>query len=245
MEQRRPQSQFRVGFEYGNSQIAERIDSRWEIRQTVNDYSGDKNLYQGGNTKGDGYIKHVGLKTELSVWQERLTFTSGLRFTKVNERISPQENPPYLYLYVPSNMGLEFFRIKEMTESISYLSIPLEADILLLGYLSNWQTYAKAGIQAGVKVYEKTNLNFVSQEMQLYEKEILTTVGNKAGTFFSNVYYGLGIRLILENGTRFSFEVISPHHFISKNNFTLLKAESYGGIRLSATVPLNIIFSRK
>ena len=243
MAQKRPQSQFRFGIEYGNSQIAEKINSRWEIRQTVNDYSGDENQYRGGSAKGEGRIEHIGLKAELSLWQERLTLTSGLRFTKVKERISSKENPPYLYLYTPSNMGLEFFRVKEMTESINYLSIPLEADILLLGYLSNWQVYAKGGIQTGVKVYEDTSINFVSQEMQAYEKEILTKAGENANTFFSTVYYGLGLRLTLENDTRFSIEVISPHLFI-KDNFTLLKTESYAGIRLSAVVPLNIFASK-
>ena len=45
-----------------------------------------------------------------------------------------------------------------MNESIGYLSIPLEADIILLGYYSNWQVYLKGGIQAGVKIHEKRDV---------------------------------------------------------------------------------------
>lgn len=236
---------FRLGVEYGTSQMAGEIDSRWEFRQTGNRYSDYESYYGNENVTGEGVLHYAGLKSELSMWQDRLTLASGLRYTHVNERISPAGNASQLYLYHPSGQGIELFRIYRMNESLGYISIPLEADILLLGYLSNWQVYVKGGIQAGLKVHGNTRLDFVSKEMEKYEDEILASVGKEEpSNFFSNVYGSIGLRLILKNGIRLSIEAVSSQVFLTKNNFSLLSSQSLPGVQFMITTPVNLFTSK-
>lgn len=236
-------SRVRIGIEYGTYEMTGEIDDRWEFRQTKSRYSAQESYSGSENVIGEGEAHYAGLKSELSMGDNRLTLASGLRYTHINERISPSRDSQ-LYLYQPSEQGVELFRIYGMSESLGYLSIPLEADILLWGHLSNWQTYVKGGIQAGIKVHGHTGLDFVSKEMEKYEDEILAAAGKAPSNFFSNVYGSVGLRLILNNGIRLSIEGIFPPVFLTKNNFSLLTPQSFGGGQFMISAPVNL-FSTK
>ena len=213
-------SGFRIGVEYGSYELAGEIHDRWEFRQEKLSYSYQDNYHEREYVEGEGSVNFVGLKSELSVWKNRLTLASGLRYTHVCEMIFPTSRASF-YLYHPSSRGIELFRIREMNESIGYIGIPVEADIVLLGLLSNWQLYIKAGMQAGVRIHDETRIDFTSKEMEKYRDEIITTAGETPSNFFMNAYSSLGLRLILKNGIRFSIEAIFPPNFITKDNFTL------------------------
>lgn len=233
----------RIGIEYGSYGMAGEIDDRWEFRLAKTPYVSQEDGTGSEHVYGEGEVDYAGLKSELSVWGNRLTFASGLRYTRINQRISPTWGTP-LYLYHPSSQGVELFRVHGMNESLGYLGVPLEADILLWGRLSNWQTYVKAGMQAGVKIHGKTTLDFVSREMEKYGDEIIASAGDTPSDFFLNTYCGLGLRLILNNGIRLSIEVMFPPNFLTKDNFSLLTSKTYGGGQLSASFPVKL-FSTK
>jgi hypothetical protein len=157
-------SPLRIGVEYGSYKMAGEINNRWEFRLAKTPYTPQEDETGNEHVNGEGEVDYAGLKSELSVWGNRITFASGLRYTRVNQRISPTWDTP-LYLYHPSSQGVELFRVRGMNESLGYIGVPLEADFLLWGRLSNWQGYVKSGIQAGLKIHGKTTLDFVSQEM--------------------------------------------------------------------------------
>jgi hypothetical protein len=223
--------------------MAGEINDQWEFRQVKTRYVTQEDQTGSEHVKGEGEVYYAGLKSELSVWENRLTLTSGFRYSRVNERISPSWDAP-LYLFHPSDQGIELFRVRGMNESLGYVGVPLEADFLLWGRLSNWQGYVKAGIQAGMKIHGKTTIDFASKEMEKYGDEIITAAGKAPSNFLLNTYGGLGLRLILNNGIRLSIEALFPQHFLTKDNFSLLASESYGGAQLSVSLPVNL-FSMK
>ncbi len=236
-------SGLRIGIEFGTFEMSGKIDDRWEFRHMKSHNSFSESYYGSENVTGMGEMRYAALKSELSIWGNRITLASGLKYTHVDEQISPVTDSR-LYLYHPSTQGIELFRIRGMNESLGYLSVPLEADILLWGRLSNWQTYVKGGIEVGTKIHGKTSLDFVSKEMDKYEKEILLAAGKAPSNLFVNAYGSIGLRLILNNGIRLAGEVSFPGSVLSKNNFSLLSTKSYSGVRFMISTPINL-FSNK
>ena len=232
-------SPFRIGVEYGSYKMAGEIDNRWEFRLAKTPYVSQEDGSGREHVEGAGEVNYAGLKSELSVWGNRITLASGIRYTRVNQRISPTWDSP-LYLYHLSSQGIELFRIRSMNESLGYIGVPLEADILLWGQLSNWQVYVKAGMQTGVKIDGKTTLDFVSQEMEKYGDEIIDGAGKAPADFFLNTYAGLGLRLLLNSGIRLSVETLFSPNFLTNDNFSLLTAKTFGGGQLSVSFPVNL-----
>lgn len=232
-------SGFHIGIEYGTSQMTGEIDERWEFRQTIDSYANYEGYDGSESAIGEGAIHYAGLKTTYSIWNDRLTFASGLRYVNIHERIFPGGSSPHLYLYQPSNEGIEFFRLYGIEESLGYGTIPFEVDLLLLGYMSNWQVYVKGGIQVGMKLHEKNELDFVSQEMREYENSILSNMNVAQNNFFSNANGSIGLRLILRNGTRLAIEGTSSSIFLTNNNLSLLTSQSLPGVHFMLTVPIH------
>jgi hypothetical protein len=217
--------------------MAGEIDDRWEFRQIIDFYPGNI------EAPGAGEIHFMGLKSGLSLWNNRITLASGLRYIRVNERISSPGNTT-LYLFHPSNMGVELFRIREMKETLGYAGIPLEAELLLWGQYSNWQCYVKGGIQAGVKIHGDQRIDFPLKEMEKYKDEIFATAGKAPSNFFSNAYTSIGLRLILTNGLHLSVEGLLPSSILTKNNFSLLTSQLYGGVQFTVSTPVNLFSSK-
>ena len=99
--QQQSQSHFRIGIEYGSYKMAGKINDQWEFRQVKTRYVTQEDQTGSEHVKGEGEVYYAGLKSELSVWENRLTLTSGLRYSHVNEQISPSWGAP-LYLFHPS-----------------------------------------------------------------------------------------------------------------------------------------------
>ncbi len=232
-------SRLRIGLETGGSEMMGEINRRWEFRKPWNYQSHYDSYYQGSeNAEGEGSMFHVRVKTELSLLKERVNVSSGLRYTRFNERIFTHDNSQ-LYLYHPSQQGIELFRIHEINESLGYLTVPLEADVALFGKIQRWHVFVKGGIQAGVKVHGKTRLDFVSEEMKKYEPEILHAAENTPSNFLSSIYASVGFRFIFDNHIRVTLENSLPHLYLTKNNFSLITPEGLPGIQASFTVPVN------
>ncbi len=227
----------RVVAEYGFMNLSGKLNEHWEFRHTPQGYFNPD--YHGNEyATGEGRMHYAGLKVELPTWKSRVTLASGLRYTNVNQQVLPFNNMSHLYLYHPTGRGIDIYRLDEMNESIGYVSVPLEADIILLGYYSNWQVYLKGGIQAGVKVHAKSRIHFTSPSMQTYEDEVLAVAGKRPSAFFSNFYGSLGSRWTLTNGVRVAAEMVTPYLFLSKPNWSFLSSENFPGVQFSIAIPL-------
>lgn len=237
-------SRLRIGVEMGGSDMMGEINDHWEFRKPWNRYSNYDSYYYGSvNAESEGSMFYARLKTELSILKEWVTLSSGLRYTHFNERIFAYDNSP-LYLFNPSQQGIELFRVNGIKESLGYLSVPLEADVAIFGKIRRWHVFVKGGIQAGVKMHGKTRLDFVSKEMEKYESEILSAVGNAPSNFISSIYGSVGFRFIFDSQVRITLENTLPHLFLTKNYSSLIKPEEMVGLQASVTVPLNL-FSNK
>jgi len=237
MEAQHPTS-IRVGAEYGFMNLSGRLSGHWEFRHPPQGYFNPD--YQGDEyATGEGKIHYTGLKVEVPAWKSRVTLASGLRYTNVSQQVLPFNSMSHLYLYHPAGRGIDIYRLDEMNESIGYVSIPLEADIILLGYYSNWQVYLKGGIQAGVKIHEKSHIHFTSPGMQSHENEVLAVIDKTPGMFYSNLYGSLGLRWTLNNGIRVGAEMVMPYLFLSKPNWSFLTSDTFPGLQLTVAIPLH------
>ncbi len=228
----------RVGVEYGFMNLSGKMSGHWEFRHPPQGYFNPD--YQGDEyATGEGRMHYTGLKVELPTWKSRVTLATGLRYTNVSQQVLPFSNMSHLYLYHPAGRGIDIYRLDEMNESIGYMSIPLEADIILLGYYSNWQVYLKGGVQAGVKVHGKSRIHFTSPSMQTYEEDVLAGTAKRPSTFYSNLYGSLGSRWTLTNGVRLAAEMVIPYLFLSKPNWSFLSSDTLPGIQFTVAVPLD------
>lgn len=239
-------SGFNLAIEYGNLKFSGDIDSRWEFRKAISESYDIWDYYHSETVIGEGQLQYAGLKAGYSIWDSRVTISSGVRYIDVKEQISPSANSNRLYLYHPSSEGIELFRLWGIEESVGYIAIPFEADLLLLGHRSNWQFFTKLGIQAGVKVNGDRRIDFVDNSMKIYENDIFSAAGGSTSDFFSNIYGGLGLRLILNGGLCLSIETVSSPSPLTRENFSLLSAKSISGVQLQIKVPTTIFsISRK
>ena len=232
-------SKLRIGFEMGGSAMMGEMNDRWEFRKPWNRYSDYDSYYYGSdNAEGEGNMFYARLKMELPLLKDWVTLSSGLRYTHFNERIFTHSDS-HLYLFHPSQQGIELFRINDINESLGYLSVPLEADVAIFGKIRRWHVFVKGGIQAGIKVHDKSRISFVSKEMEKYESEILVATGGSPSNFMSSIYGSVGFRFIFDNQLRITIENSLPHLFLTKNNFSLITPEGIPGLQASVTVPLN------
>lgn len=237
-------SKLRIGLEMGRSNLTGEVSDRWDFRKPWSRYSSYGSGYYGSvYATGEGNMFYTRLKAELPLLKNWVTLSSGLRYTHFNERISTYDNSP-LYLFHPSQQGIELFRINKLSESLGYMTIPLETDITLFGKIRRWHVFLKGGIQAGVKVHGKTRLNFASSEMDKYESEILNAAGNTPSNFISSVYGSVGFRFVFDSQIRITLENTFPHLFLTKHNLSLISPEETIGIQASVTFPFNF-FSKK
>ncbi len=227
----------RVVAEYGFMNLSGKMNGQWEFRHPTLGYF-NTDYHDNEYATGEGRIQYTGLKVELPAWKNRVTLASGLRYTNVSQQVLPFASTSRLYLYYHAGRGIDIYRLDDMSESIGYVSIPLEADIILLGYYSNWQVYVKGGIQAGVKVHEKSRIHFTSPNMQTHEDEVLAVIDKTPSAFYSNLYGSLGLRLTLNNGVRIATEMLMPYLFLSKPNWSFLSSETFPGIQLTVAIPL-------
>lgn len=237
-------SKLRIGLEVGGSDIMGKVNDRWDFRKPWSRYPDYGSYYYGSaNATGEGSMFYTRLKTELPLLKNWVTISSGLRYTRFNERIFTYDDSP-LYLFHPSPQGIELFRVNELNESLGYVTVPLETDIALFGKIRRWHVFVKGGIQAGVKIHGKTRLDFASREMDKYESEILNAAGNTPSNFISSIYGSVGFRFIFDSQIRITLENTFPHLFLTKHNLSLISPEETVGLQASITFPFNF-FSNK
>lgn len=236
-------AKFHIGIEYGLFEFYGKIDDRWDFRQTTKLQSSYWHYYGSETAYKNGNYFHVGLKPQLTTWNGRLTLASGLRYTNVKESITAESTSSPLFMYGESQQGIELFRVNRIDETLGYLTVPLEADIGIIGNLHTWAIFVKGGIQAGMKIHGKTTIDFVSNQLDGHNDEILASIGKDPSSFFSTIYTSAGVRFVLRNGMRLSLESPVINFILSKDNFTLVNPYELIGMQLSVAFPVN--FSSK
>lgn len=220
--------QFYMGVEYGRSQLKGNIDQRWIFSET------DKRITTDGSVHGDGQIYYWGLRSEFSMWRDRLTISSALRYIRVNDGFFK-----LTYLYQPAIQEVDFIHIYKMDESLGYIGVPLEVEMALLSHFRDYQVYIKGGIQAGLKIHGNRRIGSYDDDIIKYEDKIFTMAGKAPSNFLSTIYGAIGFR-IGADGFSISAELVSPHFFLSKNNFSILTPQTYPGLHCTVSLPFDL-----
>lgn len=167
--------------------------------------------------------------------------SSGLKFTGFNTEISgyTTRNTDFFYLrYNMIDSDTRFARVKSITETNNFISVPIELRIIPLHY-REMSLFVRAGIEFSLlNIKHTTDIDFHNDNMEVHKESILSLLSTTPDKFYSTVYSSAGFVYTQENKPNFMFELILPVHIISKNNFALTEIDNMAGFKLSVQIPV-------
>lgn len=230
-----------VGVEFGGNEVSTSLNEKWNIRQDVG------SNYYGYNSSSNSiatnmYISHFAVKPEIRLFDDKLAFSSGLRFSNVMSDVSiwgnQMDNAGYFYLrYNNTGLNTEYAKVKMMNESTNYLGIPIDVKLIPFSF---WKMdfYIKTGIEFNFKLSSNTQIDFANDAMNKFEQTIIDHVGLKVNNLYSTWSSALGVSLGNKNRLQYNIELLLPSFFITNNNSTLVNTEMFTGFRCSIQFPI-------
>lgn len=233
-------SQFSVGFEFGSNSANASLSNNWPVRQDVGAYYYNDAYNHSQSAYINNVITYVGVKTEYLFAADKLSLSSGLRFSNIYNDISKATEDSYFYLrYNSSGTTTEYARVFAITESNNYLGIPLELRIIPLNY-KNVSLYCKLGAEFNVKLSSNIDLNFKDASMESSEADILNEMNVSVNNYYSTLNSAIGLRIRSHSLVNYNIEVLLPSFFITENNASLVSMDAFSGIQFSMCVPVSM-----
>jgi hypothetical protein len=227
--------QVESGFMYPDGTIKESI----AIRQNISSYyvNQSSNGYISSSTSG--FI--LGLKWEYFNTRLKTGISTGLRYTGYRSEISgfTSSNADFFYLrYSMLNSDTKFARVKSITETNNFISIPLEIRYIPFQY-KGFGLFVKAGIEFSIFNLKKgTDINFQDTIMEVNQDIILSGMSASPNKLYSVLYGSIGLKVGKEGKPNCQFEVFLPSLFLTKNNFTLTDVGYFDGFKFSILFPI-------
>ncbi len=233
-------SKFSVGIEFGGNEVNNSLNEKWNIRQDVGSYNYNSESTGGSTISTDMYVAHVGIRPEISLFDNKIAVSSGLRFSNISSGMSINtsnaDQKKFFYLrYNTNGLSTEFTRVRGIAQSSNYLGIPFDIKIIPIT-LFKIDFYLKTGIELSVKVGSKTNFDFVKEEMSENQSAIIESVGLKVNGIYSTWSSAVGVGF--GNNIKYNLELLLPSYFLTKNNSTLVTNNMYTGFLLSIQLPV-------
>lgn len=224
-----------AGFLFPSGSIKESI----AVRQNIS--------YYYANHSSEGYVSaETSVFTTSVKWEffnsGILTgFSTGLRYTGFNTEISgyTARNADFYYLrYSMHESDTKFARVKSITETNNFISVPVEVIFIPLHY-KELSLFFRAGIEFSLlNIKHATGIDFHNKEMEIQKEAILSVLSGTPDKFYSTLYGSLGLMYTQEDKPNFMFEVVLPVHFITKNNFAFTEIDNMAGIKFSVQFPV-------
>ncbi|MDO5522856.1 MAG: hypothetical protein Q4G48_02290 [Bacteroidia bacterium] len=240
---------FRIGAEVGSGFVESELKETWNIRQDVNfyDYGYHVNYPYNNNSFFGSNYTFVGIKPQVSFFNDRLNVYSGVRMTMFYGGIGSERENSSVFLRTNNTEAIEYYKITSIDEKAGYLSIPLEVSYNLLRRRifsgnSLLAGFFKVGAEIGTKVYDKQEVRFESPKMQVHEKELLNSINPETNSTYATLYSAIGAQLTARNGRQFSIELTFPSKIQTNNNFSLTTPTVFSGFQFSVQFPVNLIF---
>ena len=228
---------FLLGFEFSGATVSGQLSENWSVRQDISPYSGYSMYTSSVNNVSS--IAYFGIKPELTFNRNRLSVDSGVRFTQLDSYLSGGINDEYFFLrYKSDASATEYARVKTLSETVHYLSIPLELKYVPI-QISNVGIYGKIGTEAGIKLNSKKAIEFISESMKPYGEEILNTNQVNPNNMYSTFYGAIGVRWESLRGTHVNLEWLLPSRFLTQNNLTQITPGKFSGFQLSVLFPFH------
>lgn len=224
-----------TGCVYPNGTIKESI----AIRQNISSYYA--NEYSNGYVSATNAGFTFGLRWEYFYTKYKVGFSTGLRYTSYNSEISgyTASNADFFYLrYSTMNSDTKFARLKSITEFNNYISIPVEVMYVPFNY-KILSLFVKGGADFSILNIEKdTDIIFQDNAMEVNQDLILSSISEASNKFHSTLYATIGLSLGKVGRANYMFELFLPSLFLSNNNFTLTKVNTFDGFKLSVKIPI-------
>ena len=237
-------SNFKIGVEFGQGSVEGDYSDKWNIRQDLITSLYDHGLFSSRAAYAQSDFFYWGIKPQVSLWNDRVNLYSGLRFTMFDSNLGDRNGTNFFYLRTTNPDAVEFYKIFLIKEETAYLSVPLEMSYTI--FHSNILTpnitvsfYGKAGMEIGLSIFSKRNVNFVSTTMQSHEHEVLNSV-EQPNKLYSTLYGALGGQLTIGNGIQFNVEGIIPSQILTKNHNSIIEPNTFSGVQLSVQFPLSM-----
>ncbi|MBN2350756.1 MAG: hypothetical protein JXJ22_18100 [Bacteroidales bacterium] len=215
---------------YPDGKIRESIS----VRQNISSYYVDQ--VSNGSISSETYGVVLGLKWEYFNTRLKTGISTGVRYTGFRSEITgySSDRANFFYLrYSMVNTDTKFARVKNISESNNFISIPLELRFIPFKF-QNFGLFGKVGIEfSNFNLKKETDINFQEKTMESYQDEILDNIGISSNNFYSTLYGSVGFLLGKENKTNYIFEVFLPSLFLSRNNFALTEVDYYAGFKFS------------
>lgn len=229
---------FSCHVELGGKEANTSLNESWDIRQDVGSY----NYSQNNSVQTSMYITHIAVKPEISLYNDKLAFSTGLSFSNISSDICALETSSnsinYYYLrYKTTGLNTEYAKVNSINQSSNYLGIPI--DVKVVPYtISNIDFYLKIGLELNVKLNTNTKIDFVNSSMNEFNQSIIDNVGLSVNNIYSCWKNSIGVRIGNKNKLRYNFELILPSLFITNNNSTLIKSDMFTGFACSIQFPI-------
>lgn len=224
------------GIIYPEGEIRESVS----IRQNISYYY--VNQYSSGYVSSETSGAVASLRYGYYFPRLKGGISTGVRFTGLNTEICgyTSDISDFFYLrYSMEGSDTKFARVKSLSESRYYISLPLEATYEPISY-RNLTLYIRAGIEYSLlSMGPGAAIEFRDEEMVQYEKAILEQISEPVNTHFSTLYSAIGFRFGQVGVPGVMIEFYLPSAFLSKDNFALIDVKYYEGFKLAFQVPLN------
>ena len=224
------------GLMYPSGSVKEDI----AIRQNISSYY--VNQYSNGyiSTASSGVL--LGLRWEYFNVKFKTGISTGLRYIGYTSELSgySSNSADFFYLrYSMQDTDTKFARIKSITESNSFISIPIEIRTVPFQYMK-FELLAKVGAEISIiNLKKSSDIDFSNSSMEIHQNHIMNSIGIDANSLYSTLYASIGLKYGIENKPNFIFEVFLPSIFLTSNNFFLSEVDYYDGFKLSVQFPIN------
>ncbi len=216
------------------------MNSHIAVRQNVDAY--DSGYDSNGSVWSDAYGLAGGLQWMVYNENLRIGISSGLRYTNYMTEIygSVSASADYFYLrYSEANQETKFARVKSISETKEYLSIPLEISYKVFEYqrISLW---TRLGGEFGLICLDhKTDISFMESGMDVFKTEVLPSFGVADEKALSSIYWTIGGSYRLKNGVFFRVDGIALSKYVNTDApFFLVESDYFSGVMLSMQIPL-------
>ncbi|MBL7835392.1 MAG: hypothetical protein JNK18_15645 [Cyclobacteriaceae bacterium] len=145
--------------------------------------------------EGLSYRRYIGIKGEVQTLDNKFGLSCGLRYTYLNSSLGrpsyySSSSDFFYFLIKQTENSIEYFKVKEITQSSHYLGIPVEVN--WYPFMENFLTcYFKASAEVGYRVSTKTTVAFVNREMNPLQdavtdrfeepRNVMSTMGASVG----------------------------------------------------------------
>lgn len=222
------------GIMYPKGTIKESI----AIRQNISSYY--VNQASNGQISSTIFGFILGLRWEYFNVKLKTGISTGLRYTGYICEISgfSSSNSDFFYLrYSMLNSDTKFARVKSISETNNFISIPLELRTIPIQY-KGLGLFVKVGAEfSKFNLKKSTNIDFQDESMEIHQDIILNDISAATNKLYSTLYGSIGLKLGQENKPNYIFEVFLPSFFLTRNNFTLTNVDHFEGFKFSVQFP--------